>query len=175
MSAKYACIEQHRRQFPVTLMCRVLTVSTTGNYAARQRPRSARQVRDEQLRVAVRTTHAASRRRYGAPRVQAELQAQGEVAGRKRAARLMREDGLAARPRRRFIRTTDSAHTAPVAANLVAQQLDVAGIGGVDRVWRPTSRTFRRARDGRIWLSSWTVKRLPNLPGIRPFKVPTWW
>jgi len=107
MSAKYACSEQHRDQFAVTLMCRVLTVSTTGYYAARQRPPSAREARDEQLRVAVRTAHAASRRRYGAPRVQAELQAQGEVVSRKRVARLMREDGLAARARAPSLRAHD--------------------------------------------------------------------
>jgi len=46
----------------------------------------------------------------------------------------MREDGLAARPRRRFVRTTDAAHAAPIADNLVAQQFDVTRIGGVDRV-----------------------------------------
>ncbi|WP_084721547.1 IS3 family transposase [Skermanella aerolata] len=63
--------------------------------------------------------------RYGAPRVHAELQAQGVRIARKRVARLMRENGL--RPPRRRKRppiTTDSRHGYGIAPNLLQRVLD---------------------------------------------------
>jgi hypothetical protein len=58
--------------------CRALRVSPSGFYAARDRPPSARTQRDQQLRVQVRASHAASRGRYGRPRVWKDLQEAGE-------------------------------------------------------------------------------------------------
>ena len=139
MSAKYACIAQYRRTFPVPLMCRVLAVSRSGFYAAQQRaqrPASARRQRDRAMRRRVRAVHAESGRTYGAPRVQAELRAAGERVARKRVARLMREDGLVAtRKRRRPPRPTDAVPSAPVAPNRLARQFAPAQVPGVNRVW----------------------------------------
>src|SRR5215212_8556827 len=50
-----------------------------------------------------------------------ELQDQGLPIGRRRTARLMRENGLKARQKRRFKRTTDSYHAFPIAPNLLEQ------------------------------------------------------
>src|SRR5438552_4337870 len=99
-------------------------VSRAGFYAAQRRPVPARQ--DQQLAVHVAAAHAASRGRYGSPRVYRELQAQGHDVGRHRVARLMREQGLRAREKRRFQRTTDSQHDLPVAPNLLDRQFTVA-------------------------------------------------
>jgi transposase InsO family protein len=138
VKAKYALIAAHRDVYDVTLMCRALAVAPSGFYAAAARshqgPR-ARAVQDEALRVQVRATHAASGRRYGAPRVHRALRAQGTRVAKKRVARLMREDGLVARRPRRRVRTTDAAHAHPIAPNTLARQFPVAGIGGLDRVW----------------------------------------
>ena len=114
---KYACIQRHRGEFAVRLMCRVLAVSPSGFYASQRRPRSARHWRDQQLTTQIRLAHAHSRRTYGAPRVHEELKATGESVARKRVARLMHDDGLAAMVKRRYVVTTDSAHTHPIAAN----------------------------------------------------------
>ncbi|MDR2071544.1 MAG: IS3 family transposase [Treponema sp.] len=60
--------------------------------------------------------------RYGSPRVREALRAEyGRRVSRKKAARLMRENGLNARRRRRFIRTTDSWHTLPVCQSILSQ------------------------------------------------------
>ncbi len=107
-------------------MCRVLAVSRSGYYAWCERPLSARAHADQQLGLAIRAVHAASRRTYGSPRVQAELGAQGWRCGRHRVARLMRAAGLAGQPRRRFRGTTDSGHAFPVVANTLARQFAVA-------------------------------------------------
>lgn len=73
---------------------------------------SARAKRDEELCTQVRVIHQASRRTYGSPRVHAELHARGERCGRKRVARLMRQEGLRVKARRRCRpTTTDSKHT----------------------------------------------------------------
>jgi len=81
--------------FPLAAMARVLGVSTAGYYAWREHPPSAHAQADTALLTRVRTIHATSRHLYGAPRVHAQLRADGESHGRKRIARLMRAAGLA--------------------------------------------------------------------------------
>jgi putative transposase len=87
--------------FPVCVMARVLGVSRAGYYAWLQRPASSHAQTDAALLKRIRTVHATSRETYGSPRVHAELQAGGEMHGRKRIARLMRDAGLAGASRRR--------------------------------------------------------------------------
>ena len=84
----------NQASFPIATMARVLGVSKAGYHAWLGRPASAHAVADEALLKRVRTVHATSRQTYGAPRVHADLQAQGERHGRKRIARLMRLAGL---------------------------------------------------------------------------------
>jgi len=110
----------------VTILCRCLCVTRSGFYAWRRRPESRHAQRDRCLRVLVRTSHEASRRRYGSPRVHEDLIEQQIPVSRKRVARLMREEGLQARARKRFKVTTMSDHDQPVAANLLARQFEAA-------------------------------------------------
>lgn len=135
MSAKYADIAAHRAEFPVTLMCRVLDVSCTGFYASQRRAPSARATADEALRVAIRTIHTKTRQRYGAPRIHRQLRDQHLRTGQKRVARLMREDGLAARRRRRFVCTTDSQHDHPIAPNRLDRAFAITDTRACNTVW----------------------------------------
>ncbi len=106
--------------YPITMMCRSLKVSRAGYYAWVDRPPSAHDVEDKELAVLVREVHELSRKRYGAPRVQKELAATNDVhLSQKRVARLMRQEVLRARPRRRFKNTTMREHDQPVAANVL--------------------------------------------------------
>jgi transposase InsO family protein len=105
---RFAFIETEKACFPITLMCRVLAVSRAGFYAWRQRPAAARTRADKVLAVAVAAIYAEHHGRYGSPRVRMELRGRGQRSGRKRIARLMRLQGLRARPRRRYRTTTDS-------------------------------------------------------------------
>jgi putative transposase len=93
-------------------MARVLRVSASGFYAWRQRRPSLRAQADACLLQRIRTIHLASWESYGAPRVQAELKAEGIAIARKRIARLMRAAGLRGVSRRRGVVTTrrDPAH-----------------------------------------------------------------
>ena len=81
---------------------------------------------DRRLRVLVRASFEESRQRYGSPRVHEDLIEQDERVSRKRVVRLMQEDGLEARVRKRFKATTMSDHDQPVAANMLDRQFDGA-------------------------------------------------
>ena len=107
-------------------MCRVLQVSRSGYYAWRSRPSAARTREDQRLAITVAAIYTQSRGRYGSPRVHAELRHSGERTARKRVARLMQNQGLRARPRRRYRCTTDSGHTMPIAGNVLARRFAVA-------------------------------------------------
>jgi putative transposase len=96
-------------------------VSPSGYFAWRSRPASYRQREDLVLLSHIRTAFARSNGTYGSPRMTRELQDEGLEVGRRRTARLMRENGLKARQKRRFKRTTDSHHAFPVAPNLLEQ------------------------------------------------------
>ena len=121
----YRFIDEHKRQWPVRLLCEALEVSPAGYYAWRQRPRSDRQRRRDALLVEVRAIHAEVKARYGSPRIHAELLARGHDCCVNTVAGLMRQAGIAAKTARRFrCTTTDSAHDLPVAENLLDRQFN---------------------------------------------------
>jgi putative transposase len=105
----------------------VLGVSASGYYAWQVRPLSGRAQADRALLEQIRGIHARSRGTYGAPRIQAELAAQGTHVGRKRVARLMQAAGLAGVSRRPFVTTTRRDPTARPAPDLVQRCFAVEG------------------------------------------------
>jgi transposase InsO family protein len=113
-----------KAEFPITKVCEVMQVSASGFYASRGRLESTHARDDRRLRVLVRASFDESRRRYGSPRVYRDLVEQGIQVSPKRVARLMQEDGLKARARKRFKMTTMSDHDQPVAANLLGRQFE---------------------------------------------------
>lgn len=121
---KYAFIEAEKAFASVAWMCRRLGVSTSGFYAWRRRPHSKREAKDEQLRVAIKVSFDQSRQTYGSPRVLEDLREDGEKVGRNRVIRLMQQEGLRARARKRFKCTTKSDHGQPVADNVLARQFE---------------------------------------------------
>lgn len=125
---RFAFIDAEKAHFPVDTLCRALEVSRSGYYAWKLRKRSERRRQDAQLSVEVAACFRRSRRTYGSPRVHAELRTQGVSVGRKRVARLMREQGLQGRTPRRWVRTTDSRHDEPIAPNELARAFEVASM-----------------------------------------------
>jgi putative transposase len=118
---RFQLIDAAKEEFPVQRLCQVLGVSPSGYFAWRSRPAGCRQREDLVLLAHIRSAFARSNGTYGSPRVTRELQDEGLEVGRRRTARLMRENGLKARQKRRFKRTTDSHHAFPVAPNLLEQ------------------------------------------------------
>ena len=136
---KFAWIQTEKASYPLTKLCRWLGVTPSGFYAWRQRPESTRAREDRRLKVLVQASFAESKQRYGSPRIHEDLIEQDEQVSRKRVIRLMQEDGLKARTRKRFTLTTMSDHDQPVAANLLDRQFEAAApnqrwVRGHDRV-----------------------------------------
>lgn len=122
-------ILQHRDQYPIVLMCRVLRVSRTGYYAWGARPASRRQQRDNQLRVIIRAIFRENQQRYGSVRIHRELRRRAEWVSRKRVARLMREERLRAKRSRRYRHSVERVGPAP---HLLQRRFAVAA---PNRVW----------------------------------------
>jgi len=119
-------IEEHRAHWPVRLLCETLEVSTAGYYVWRERPTSARQQRREALVEEIQAIHAEVKARYGSPRLHAELAARGQTCCVNTVAKLMHDNGSAAKTARKFRCTTDSNHDLPVADNVLDRQFDPA-------------------------------------------------
>lgn len=129
---KFGFIHAEKALHSIRVMCRVLHVSASGYYAWTRREPSLRTRRDVVLATHIRAVHRTSRGTYGSPRIHAQLHRDGFEASRKRIARLMREQGIAAVPRRRFRRTTDSRHDLPIAPNVLKRDFTAAE---PNRVW----------------------------------------
>jgi putative transposase len=125
-------MEQEKAAHHVATLGRVLGVSPSGYYAWCDRPPSAHAQADQVLLAQIRVSHEESRGTYGAPRVHADLQAQGIRCGRKRIARLMREADLAGAQRRRYRGTTRQAREAIVAPDLVQRDFTASAR---DQLW----------------------------------------
>ena len=136
----------HQAMYPIRTMAGVLKVSTSGYYAWRSRPVSARATADADLTRHIRTIHAGSHGTYGAPRVHAELKADGLSVGRKRIARLMRAAGIAGVSRRR---------SAPITTR---QAIDHHPASDLVR------RNFMAERPNELWVADITF--LPTLAGF---------
>jgi putative transposase len=147
---KFAFIRAEKAKLPTAKLCRALGVSRSGFYAWCQRPSSARAIADSKLVPLIRISHAQSRGTYGSPRVHQDLHALSHRVSRKRVARLMRTEGLAARRLRRYKATTDSRHSLPVAPNLVARKFHAQA---PNRVW-VTDMTYIWTWEGWLFLAA---------------------
>ena len=136
----------HQAMYPIRTMARVLKVSASGYYAWRSRPASARATADADLTRHIRTIHAGSHGTYGAPRVHAELKADGLSVGRKRIARLMRAAGIAGVSRRR---------SAPITTRQATDHHPASDL---------VRRNFMAERPNELWVADITF--LPTLAGF---------
>ncbi len=166
---KFARIQAEKAEEPstsVAAMCGLLGVSRAGFYAWAHRAESARSRSNRELTVHISAIHEESRRTYGSPRVHAELRFRGRPVGLHRVARLMRFSGIRARRKRRFVRTTTSDSTLPVAPNVLARDFQAHL---PNRVWS-TDITYVPTREGWLYLSRlitsrplpWRASRVPG-------------
>ena len=118
---RFGFVAKHRGVWPVNLMCEALGVSRGGFYAWLTRPRSQRSRHDEVLGAQVRQSFLLSDRTYGARRVWHDVLALGQSCGLHRIERLMREQALRARPRRRGL-PKDRGERSAIAENILERQ-----------------------------------------------------
>jgi transposase InsO family protein len=149
---KFRFIAVEKAQHALSLLCRCLRVTRSGFYAWQGRPESARTKRDRHLKVLVHASFAASKGRYGSPRVHRDLREDHEErVSRKRVIRLMQEEKLQARVRKRFKCTTDSNHAHPVAANLLDRQFSA---DASNQRWVGDTTEFVIGESGKLYLAA---------------------
>ena len=152
---KFGFVAKHRGAWPVNLMCEALGVSRGGFYAWLTRPRSQRSLSDEMLGAQVHQSFVRSDRTYGARRVWHDVLEQGQACGLHRIERLMREQALRARPRRRGL-PKDRGTRGAVADNVLDRQFRA---DGPNQKWVATSPTSGQPRAGCTWRRCWTCTR----------------
>jgi transposase InsO family protein len=140
---KQRFVDAEKASFPVSVLCRELGISRSGYYAYRARPESKREQEDRRLKVLIHMEHRESRRNYGRPKVFEELKKKGERVSEKRVGRLMREEGLRGKVRRRWAQTTNSEHGHAVFENVLA-------------------RDFTATAPNQRWVGDITYLRMPN-------------
>lgn len=117
---KYAWIDVQRKRYGLDEMCRVLDVSESGYRSWRGGGKPYRKrLTDTQMVALIQAIHAEFKGAYGSPRMVRELRSRGFPASKQRVERLMQENGIRAKHKRRFKVTTDSKHNLPVAPNLL--------------------------------------------------------
>lgn len=124
-----------KEEHSIPLLCQAFEVSKSGYYdwLERSRQPGPRHLQDMELKAQIRQFHRQSRQTYGAPRIQACLRTLGRRHGRNRIGRLMREEQLCGRQKRRYcVRTTDSNHEQPIAPNRLA---NLPAPCAPDQVW----------------------------------------
>ena len=146
---KFAFISEQKVAFPITALCRVLGVSSSGYYDSLNRKPPRRAQQDAALAMRICAFHKASDGRYGSPRIHEDLKATGHKVGRKRVARLMQENKVFARRRRKFKTTTDSRHTFPIAHNVLQRQFAAEA---PNKAW-VTDITFLPTTQGWLYLA----------------------
>lgn len=107
--------------YPLGMLCRTFGLTRKGYYAWRKREESRHSRDDRRLALMIKEVHKHSRGTYGSPRIHRELKNRNEQVGIRRVRRLMRENGLWGRGRKRFKHTTKPDPTLPTAPNLLQQ------------------------------------------------------
>ena len=146
---RFQRIDAAQKEVPIQRLRKVLDISPSGDVAWKNRPASARRRGDPVLLAHVRSAFTLSHETYGSPRMMHELREQGLVVGRRRVARLMRENGIKARQPRRFRRTTDSQHAFPVAPNRLDQDFTATAS---DETWA-ADLSYIWTREGWLYLA----------------------
>jgi putative transposase len=146
----YECVKTCACEFPVARVCAVLDVSESGYYAWLKRTPSQREQANQTLKERIVAIWEQFKQCYGAPRIHAELQAQGLCVGKNRIARLMQRLGICGKGgQKRRPRTTQADSNHPVAPNVLAQQFDVEQ---PDTVWL-TDITYIDTDDGFLYVA----------------------
>ena len=148
---RFRFIVAEKAEHSITILCRCLHVTRSGFYAWQRRPESTHARDDRRLKVLVRVSFEESKHRYGSPRIHEDLLEQHEHVSRKRVVRLMQEDGLVARLRKRYKLTTMSDHDQPVAANLLDRQFEAEA---PNQRWVGDTTEFVIGGSGKLYLAA---------------------
>ena len=137
----------HRHLYSVEKMCKVFQISRSSYYAWTKR--SGSMLKRDVIRSCVRASFKKNKEHYGSPRLVREMRDQGHQVSRSTAARVMKEERLIARPRAKYVHTTDSDHSHRVAPNLLNREFDASA---PNEKW-VSDITYIRTRQGWAYLT----------------------
>jgi putative transposase len=131
---RYRFVKENRSSFPVVKMCQILGVSQSGFYRWNNAPLSRRKKESRLLRQRVFELYKEHKGMAGSPMITADLRAEPEFpkVSKNRVARHMRDMGLRCKTNKKYIVTTDSKHSNPIAPNLLNREFTVSS---PDTVW----------------------------------------
>lgn len=166
---KYAFMREHREEFELMSMCRVLQVSRSGYYDWARRKQSQRSKQDHVLLKEIRRIHQETKEAYGTTKTWRALKQSGKLCGKHRVARLRRQAGIEARRKRKFRLAYKARNTAPAPPNLLRWPFKA---DHPDQIW-VTDVTFIPTRSGWLYLAvmidlhtrvvvGWSMKDRPN-------------
>jgi len=136
---KYRFIDENKEVFPANLMGKILGVSRSGFYNWKKRV-GKRSTNDLTLLRAIEDIHTASRKTYGSPRIFSQLKALGHKTSKSKVERLMRENGIRSKMKKKFKATTNSKHDHPVAKNILNREFspkapNMVWAGDITYIW----------------------------------------
>lgn len=146
---KYRFIQNHKHQYSLFKLCRVLRVGRTGYHSWLHRKPGKREQENKMLLEEIKRVHKESRKTYGSPRITDELKDKGYTCSRPRVARLMRKHNIRAKTKRKFKITTNSKHKYPLSPNLVNQDFSAQAS---NQLWT-SDITYIRTRQGWLYLT----------------------
>ena len=147
---RYQFIENHREEFSIRRMCKLLAVSPSGYYAWRQQPVSTLKMANEKLVKQIKEVYVEFEGKYGSPRIHQELREEKKIlCSENRVARLMRENGIQAIQKRRFRVTTKSNPAHPVEPNRLGRNFTAEK---PNQKWT-SDITYIRTKEGWLYLA----------------------
>jgi len=142
-------IKDHRKDYPIGIMCRLLSASRSGYHRWIKRKFSAREFENRRLFEIILFHYKKSKRTYGLPRILAAIRRQGLKVNKKRVARLMRENNIKAKTKRRFKATTVQNSKAAASENLLNQNFTASS---ENQIWTGDI-TYLWTKEGWLYLA----------------------
>ncbi|MFC2084419.1 IS3 family transposase [Bacteroidota bacterium] len=121
MRRRYEFIKKRSNEFSTRVLCELMKVSKSSYYKYLRRKPSRREESNKKILKEIKKIYQESKGRYGSPRITVAINRRGIKCDRKRIARIMKEEGILAKTRKKYKITTNSKHKLPVAENLVRQ------------------------------------------------------
>jgi transposase InsO family protein len=117
-------MKRYRNNYPVAVMSKVLGVSSSGYYKwIKAHVKSAS--KEEALVTEIKKIYQASFKTYGSPRIAQVLRDKHIPCSKTTVGRKMKAYGISARPRRKYVRTTDSSHEYKLSENILNRGFEV--------------------------------------------------
>ncbi|MDB6095809.1 MAG: transposase [Francisellaceae bacterium] len=137
---RYKFIQENSNNFTIGAMCEVLSVSRNGYYDWRNRPISNRAKANQHLLTEITRIFLETKKRYGYRKIHKQLEQEGIAGSKNRIAYLMKQNGLISKVKKKFKATTNSAHSLPLADNLLNRQFRVKEqnthwVGDISYIW----------------------------------------